>query len=315
MKILVTGGAGFIGTNFINYALKRNSDYHIINIDNLSCSNTDCISSIKLYRLYNFIEEDILNKNKLEKIFIQENFDIVVNFAAESNVDNSIINPEHCMKTNILGTQNLLELSYKYKVKRFHQVSTDEVYGEISLDSDKKFNEDSLLNPGNPYSASKSSADLISLSFFKTYSLPITISRSCNNYGPYQFYDKLIPKIIMKALKNEKIPIYGNGENMRSWIYVEDNCRAIDMIIKSGLPGSIYNISTDFEISNIDLVKLILYKLGKPLSLIEFVPDRLGHDLKYSMDCTKIKIELDFSIKHDFSSAIDKTINWYLSKL
>ena len=277
MKIVVTGGAGFIGSNFIYYMLDKYKDYKIICIDKLTyAGNLSTLSEAMKNQNFKFIKADICDIEKIDTVFKEEEPNIVVNFAAESHVDRSISNPEVFLETNIRGTSVLLECCKKYNVKRYHQISTDEVYGDLPLDRpDLSFTEKSPLRPSSPYSVSKTSADLLVLSYFRTYKLPVTISRCSNNYGPYHFPEKLIPLIIIKALKNQRLPIYGDGKNVRDWIYVKDHCKAIDLILHKGKIGEVYNVGGNSEKSNLEVVKTILNILGKSEKLIEFVPDRL----------------------------------------
>ena len=279
-KMLITGGAGFIGSNFIHYILSKYNDYQVINLDKLTyAANLDNLKDIEDNKNYRFIHGDIADQEFIFKLFENEKFDIVINFAAESHVDNSILNPQIFTITNILGTQVLLDACRKYNIKRFHQVSTDEVYGELPLDDNSiLFTEKTPLNPSSPYSASKASADMLVKSYYRTYSLPITISRCSNNYGPYQHLEKLIPLMISKAINNDNLPVYGNGLNVRDWLHVYDHCTAIDLIIHEGKIGEIYNIGGNNEKSNIDVVKIILKELGKSEKLIKYVNDRPGHD-------------------------------------
>ena len=314
MKILVTGGAGFIGSNFIYYMLDKYKDYKIICIDKLTyAGNLSTLSEAMKNQNFKFIKADICDIEKIDTVFKEEEPNIVVNFAAESHVDRSISNPEVFLETNIRGTSVLLECCKKYNVKRYHQISTDEVYGDLPLDRpDLSFTEKSPLRPSSPYSVSKTSADLLVLSYFRTYKLPVTISRCSNNYGPYHFPEKLIPLIIIKALKNEKLPIYGDGKNVRDWIYVKDHCTAIDLILHKGKIGEVYNVGGNSEKSNLEVVKTILNILGKSEKLIEFVPDRLGHDRRYAINDYKIESELGFKRDVTFEQGIEKTINWFL---
>ena len=314
MKIVVTGGAGFIGSNFIYYMLDKYKDYKIICIDKLTyAGNLSTLSEAMKNQNFNFIKADICDIEKIDTVFKEEEPNIVVNFAAESHVDRSISNPEVFLETNIMGTSVLLECCKKYNVKRYHQISTDEVYGDLPLDRpDLSFTEKSPLRPSSPYSVSKTSADLLVLSYFRTYKLPVTISRCSNNYGPYHFPEKLIPLIIIKALKNEKLPIYGDGKNLRDVIYVKDNCTAIDLILHKGKIGEVYNVGGNSEKSNLEVVKTILNILGKSEKLIEFVPDRLGHDRRYAINNHKIESELGFKRDVTFEQGIEKTINWFL---
>ena len=316
-KMLITGGAGFIGSNFIYYILSKYNDYQVINLDKLTyAANLDNLKDIEDNKNYRFIHGDIADQEFIFKLFENEKFDIVINFAAESHVDNSILNPQIFTITNILGTQVLLDACRKYNIKRFHQVSTDEVYGELPLD-DKNilFTEKTPLNPSSPYSASKASADMLVKSYYRTYSLPITISRCSNNYGPYQHLEKLIPLMISKAINNDNLPVYGNGLNVRDWLHVYDHCTAIDLIIHEGKIGEIYNIGGNNEKSNIDVVKIILKELGKSEKLIKYVNDRPGHDLRYAIDSTKIKTSLNWKPVYSFEKGILDTIKWYTKML
>lgn len=316
-KMLITGGAGFIGSNFIHYILSKYNDYQVINLDKLTyAANLDNLKDIEDNKNYRFIHGDIADQEFIFKLFENEKFDIVINFAAESHVDNSILNPQIFTITNILGTQVLLDACRKYNIKRFHQVSTDEVYGELPLD-DKNilFTEKTPLNPSSPYSASKASADMLVKSYYRTYSLPITISRCSNNYGPYQHLEKLIPLMISKAINNDNLPVYGNGLNVRDWLHVYDHCTAIDLIIHEGKIGEIYNIGGNNEKSNIDVVKIILKELGKLEKLIKYVNDRPGHDLRYAIDSTKIKTSLNWKPVYSFEKGILDTIKWYTKML
>ena len=316
-KMLITGGAGFIGSNFIHYILSKYNDYQVINLDKLTyAANLDNLKDIEDNKNYRFIHGDIADQEFIFKLFENEKFDIVINFAAESHVDTSILNPQIFTITNILGTQVLLDACRKYNIKRFHQVSTDEVYGELPLD-DKNilFTEKTPLNPSSPYSASKASADMLVKSYYRTYSLPITISRCSNNYGPYQHLEKLIPLMISKAINNDNLPVYGNGLNVRDWLHVYDHCTAIDLIIHEGKIGEIYNIGGNNEKSNIDVVKIILKELGKSEKLIKYVNDRPGHDLRYAIDSTKIKTTLNWKPVYSFEKGILDTIKWYTKML
>lgn len=316
-KMLITGGAGFIGSNFIHYILSKYNDYQVINLDKLTyAANLDNLKDIEDNKNYRFIHGDIADQEFIFKLFENEKFDIVINFAAESHVDNSILNPQIFTITNILGTQVLLDACRKYNIKRFHQVSTDEVYGELPLDDNSiLFTEKTPLNPSSPYSASKASADMLVKSYYRTYSLPITISRCSNNYGPYQHLEKLIPLMISKAINNDNLPVYGNGLNVRDWLHVYDHCTAIDLIIHEGKIGEIYNIGGNNEKSNIDVVKIILKELGKSEKLIKYVNDRPGHDLRYAIDSTKIKTTLNWKPVYSFKKGILDTIKWYTKML
>jgi dTDP-glucose 4,6-dehydratase len=314
MKILVTGGAGFIGSNYIFYQFKNYPNNQIICVDKLTyAGNLVTLKEVLKNRNFTFYKADISLRSEMEEIFAKENPDIVVNFAAESHVDRSILNPELFLITNVLGTQVLLDLVKKFQVKRYHQVSTDEVYGDLPLNrKDLLFTETTSIKASSPYSASKASADLLVLAYHRTYNLPVTISRCSNNYGPYHFPEKLIPLVISKALNNKSIPVYGNGENIRDWLYVEDHCRAIDSIVKTGKVGEVYNIGGHNEKTNLEVVKLILHNLNKPESLISYVKDRAGHDLRYAIDSTKISNELGWLPKTNFDAGIKLTIDWYI---
>lgn len=314
MKILVTGSAGFIGSNFVNYMLKNYPDYDIVGLDKLTyAGNINSMDKAFTYKSFKFVNSDIADRTEIYDLFAQENFDIVVNFAAESHVDRSIEDPEVFLQTNVMGTMVLMDASLKYDVKRYHQVSTDEVYGDLPLDRpDLFFTEDTPVHTSSPYSASKAAADLLVQSYYRTYNLPATISRCSNNYGPYHFPEKLIPLMISKALANEPLPVYGSGQNVRDWLYVEDHCSAIDMIIHSGRTGEVYNVGGHNERTNLDVVKTILHSLGKPESLIQFVADRKGHDLRYAIDPTKITNELGWTPETKFEDGIKMTIQWYL---
>lgn len=317
MKILVTGGAGFIGCNFVYYMLEKYKDYKIVCLDALTyAGNIKSLEDAFKNPNFEFIKGSISDRETVDKLFADKKFDIVVNFAAESHVDRSIENPFIFLETNVMGTACLLEASKKYGVKRYHQVSTDEVYGDLPLDRpDLFFTETMNLVTSSPYSASKASADLLTLAFHRTYGLPVTISRCSNNYGPYQFPEKLIPLMIMKALNDESLPVYGEGLNVRDWLYVEDHCKAIDFIIHNGRIGEVYNVGGHNERKNIDVVKTVLNQLSKPESLITFVKDRAGHDLRYAIDPSKISSELGWSPETKFDDGMKKTIQWYLDNL
>ena len=314
MKILVTGGAGCIGGNFIYYMLDKYEDYRIVCLDALTyAGNLKSLDSAIKNQNFKFVKGSITDKKLVNNLFENEKFDIVVNFAAESHVDRSIENPFIFLETNVMGTACLLDASKKYGVKRFHQVSTDEVYGDLPLDRpDLFFTEDLPLTASSPYSASKASADLLTLAFHRTYGLPVTISRCSNNYGPYQFPEKLIPLMILRAQDNQSLPVYGQGLNVRDWLYVEDHCKAIDLIIHKGSVGEVYNVGGHNERQNIDVVKTILAKLSKPETLITYVKDRAGHDLRYAIDPSKITSELGWSPDTRFDDGMEKTIAWYL---
>ncbi len=312
--IIVTGGAGFIGSNFVYYMLKKYPAYRIVCLDALTyAGNLSTLEKAQKNENFRFVKADIRDKEAVEKLFEEEHPDIVVNFAAESHVDRSIETPELFLETNILGPQVLMEACKKYGVSRYHQVSTDEVYGDLPLDRpDLFFTEKTNLHTSSPYSASKASADLLVNAYHRTYGLPVSISRCSNNYGPYHFPEKLIPLMIIRALNDEKLPVYGDGKNVRDWLYVEDHCKAIDMIIHADCVGEVYNVGGHNEMANIDIVKLILKELGKPESLIEFVSDRKGHDRRYAIDPTKIKTQLGWEPETKFADGIVKTIKWYL---
>ena len=313
MKIIVTGGAGFIGGNFVYYLLK-NSDDQVICYDKLTyAGNLETLKDAQDNPNFKFIRGDIANREEVYKMFEEEQPDVVVNFAAESHVDRSIEDPELFLRTNIIGTSILLDACKKYGIKRFHQVSTDEVYGDLPLDRpDLFFTEQTNLHTSSPYSASKASADLLVQAYQRTYKIPATISRCSNNYGPYHFPEKLIPLMIINALNNKKLPVYGVGANVRDWLYVEDHCAAIDLILRKGKVGEVYNIGGHNERTNLEVVKTILKILGKGEDLIEFVTDRKGHDLRYAIDPTKIENELGWTPQTKFDDGIKKTVAWYL---
>jgi len=314
MNILVTGGAGFIGSNFIFYMLEQHPDYRIVCLDALTyAGNLETLEPVMGNDKFRFVKGDIRDREFIFNFFEEENFDMVVNFAAESHVDRSIEDPGVFLETNIMGTQVLMDACREYGIERFHQVSTDEVYGDLPLDNpDLMFTEETSITTSSPYSASKASADLLVEAYNRTFGLPITISRCSNNYGPYQFPEKLIPLMISKALAEEELPVYGKGENVRDWLYVEDHCRAIDLILHKGQDGEAYNIGGHNERSNLEVVETILDELDKPESLITFVEDRAGHDLRYAIDPTKISNELGWEPTILFDEGIKKTIKWYL---
>ena len=314
MRILVTGGAGFIGSNFIFYMLKSHPDCRIICIDKLTyAGNLSTLAPIMEEPRFRFVKADICDRSAVYALFEEEKPDAVVNFAAESHVDRSIEEPEIFLKTNILGTQVLLDACRKFGIGRFHQVSTDEVYGDLPLDRpDLFFTEETPLDPSSPYSSSKASADLLIQAYHRTYGVPVTISRCSNNYGPYHFPEKLIPLMIANALNDKPLPVYGEGLNVRDWLYVEDHCRAIDLILSKGSVGQVYNVGGHNEMRNIDIVRLICRELGKPESLIVHVEDRKGHDLRYAIDPTKISRELGWLPETKFEDGLKKTIRWYL---
>ncbi|MCQ2609209.1 MAG: dTDP-glucose 4,6-dehydratase [Lachnospiraceae bacterium] len=315
MVILVTGGAGFIGGNFMHYMVNTYPSDKIICIDSLTyAGNMETLDPIKDKPNYKFYKVDITDRKAIYEVFEKEKPDYCINFAAESHVDRSVENPEVFLQTNVLGTQVLMDACRKYGIKRYHQVSTDEVYGDLPLDrKDLQFDETYKIKASSPYSASKASADLLVGAYHRTFNLPCTISRCSNNYGPYHFPEKLIPLMISRALNDEKLPVYGEGKNVRDWLFVLDHCRAIDMIVRNGKDGEVYNVGGHEEWANIDIVKLILKKLGKPESLIEFVKDRPGHDLRYAMNPSKIEKELLWKPSVTFEEGIDKTIEWYLN--
>ena len=314
MTIIVTGGAGFIGSNFIFYMLSAHPGYRIVCLDKLTyAGNLSTLAPIMGRADFRFVRADICDREAVDGLFAEEKPDIVVNFAAESHVDRSIEDPGIFLQTNILGTRVLMDACRKYGVKRFHQVSTDEVYGDLPLDRpDMLFTEETPIHTSSPYSASKAGADLLVMAYHRTYGLPATISRCSNNYGPYQFPEKLIPLMIANALNYKPLPVYGEGLNVRDWLYVEDHCRAIDLILRSGKAGEIYNIGGHNEMRNIDIVRLICRELGKPESLITHVTDRKGHDMRYAIDPTKSHTELGWLPKTKFADGIVKTIRWYL---
>ena len=314
MKIIVTGGAGFIGGNFVHYMVNKYSDYEIICLDALTyAGNMQTLETIIEKSNFKFIKGDIADRDLVYKLFENENPDVVVNFAAESHVDRSITNPDIFLKTNIMGTGVLLDACRKYGIKRYHQVSTDEVYGDLPLDrTDLFFTEETPIHTSSPYSASKASADLLVQAYYRTFKVPVTISRCSNNYGPYHFPEKLIPLMIVNALNDKELPVYGNGENVRDWLYVEDHCRAIDLIIHKGTVGEVYNIGGHNEKTNLDVVKTIIKELGKDENLIKYVTDRPGHDMRYAIDPTKIRNELGWEPATRFDEGIKKTIEWYL---
>ena len=314
MNVLVTGGAGFIGSNFIFYMLNKYSDYRIVCLDLLTyAGNLSTLQPVMNNPRFRFIKGDIANKELVANLFKEERFDCVVNFAAESHVDRSIEDPSIFLKTNILGTQVLMDASRAYGVKRFHQVSTDEVYGDLPLDRpDLFFTEKTPIHTSSPYSASKAAADLLVQAYNRTFQLPITISRCSNNYGPYQFPEKLIPLMISRALKDDSLPVYGKGQNVRDWLYVEDHCIAIDLILQKGKDGEVYNIGGHNERTNLEVVKTILKELDKPASLITYVKDRAGHDMRYAIDPSKTKRELGWEPTTSFDEGIKQTIKWYL---
>ncbi|MDO8886355.1 dTDP-glucose 4,6-dehydratase [Candidatus Oleimmundimicrobium sp.] len=305
-RLLITGGAGFIGSNFIRYMLKVHPEYRIINLDKLTyAGNLDNLKDIEGNPNYKFMKGDVCDSSLISNLV--KKADVVVNFAAESHVDRSIESPDEFIKTNVLGTNNLLKCSLDAKVKRFVQISTDECYGSIENGS---FKETDSLTPNSPYSASKAAGDLIALSYWKTYGFPVVITRSTNNFGSYQYPEKLIPLFITNILEGKKVPLYGDGLNVRDWLYVEDNCEAIDLVLHEGKEGEIYNIGAKNELPNVEVTKMVLDILGKDENFIEYVTDRPGHDKRYSVDISKIK-ELGWSPRHDFDEALKLTVNWY----
>ncbi|MCH5185804.1 MAG: dTDP-glucose 4,6-dehydratase [Oscillospiraceae bacterium] len=314
MVITVTGGAGFIGSNFIFHMMKKYPDYRIICLDKLTyAGNLSTLDAVKDNKNFRFVKADICDREAVYKLFEEEKPDILVNFAAESHVDRSIENPDVFLQTNIMGTAVLADACRKYGIKRYHQVSTDEVYGDLPLDRpDLLFTEKTPIHASSPYSSSKAAADLLVLAYNRTYQLPVTVSRCSNNYGPYQFPEKLIPLMIANALNDKPLPVYGEGINVRDWLYVEDHCTAVDLVIHKGRVGEVYNIGGHNEMRNIDIVKLICKELGKSESLIKYVEDRKGHDMRYAIDPTKIHDELGWLPETKFEDGIKKTIGWYL---
>ena len=314
MKLIVTGGAGFIGGNFIHYMLEAHPEDEIVCLDTLTyAGNMETLKPVMVNKCFRFVKGDITDREFVDGVFAETQPDVVVNFAAESHVDRSIDDPGVFLQTNIIGTQVLMDACRKHGVQRFHQVSTDEVYGDLPLDRpDLMFTEETPLHTSSPYSASKAAADLLALAYHRTYKLPVTISRCSNNYGPYHFPEKLIPLMIANALNDKPLPVYGKGENVRDWLYVEDHCRAIDLIIRKGKVGEVYNVGGHNEMRNIDIVKLILEELGKPESLISFVTDRAGHDLRYAINPEKIHRELGWLPETKFRDGLKKTVKWYL---
>jgi len=309
--ILITGGAGFIGSNFIQYILSTYKNYKITNLDNLTyAGNINNLKNLDNKGNYNFIHGSINDKELVQRI-LESDIEYIINFAAESHVDRSISDPSIFVKTNVLGTQTLLDCARDSGIKKFIQISTDEVYGAI--EGDKLFVEASLINPSNPYSASKAGADLMALSYYKTFNLPVIITRCTNNYGPYQFPEKLIPLMILKSINDEKLPVYGDGQNVRDWIHVIDHCRAIDAVLHNGEIGQIYNVGANNEAKNIEIVEVILNELNKPKSLIQFVKDRPGHDKRYAIDNRKIIEKLGWKPIYSFEEGMKNTIRWYLA--
>ena len=315
MTIIVTGGAGFIGGNFVHYMINKYPDYEIICLDKLTyAGNLETLEPVMDKKGFKFVKGDIADREFVYKLFEDEKPDIVVNFAAESHVDRSITDPGIFLQTNIIGTGVLLDACRIYGIQRYHQVSTDEVYGDLPLDRpDLFFTETTPLHTSSPYSASKASADLLVLAYHRTFKIPVTISRCSNNYGPYHFPEKLIPLMIANCLNDKPLPVYGKGENVRDWLYVEDHCRAIDMIIHNGRVGEVYNIGGHNERTNLQVVETIIDALGKSRDLIQYVTDRPGHDMRYAIDPTKIHDELGWEPTTKFDDGIKKTIDWYLN--
>lgn len=310
-KILVTGGAGFIGSNFINYILNKRDAITIVNLDKLTyAGNLQNLKSVESHPNYTFIKGDIVNDELVSYIFQKYEISHVINFAAESHVDRSILGSEIFFRTNVLGTNVLLENAKRFGVKKFVQISTDEVYG--SLGPEGQFEETTPLQPNSPYAASKAAADMMGLAFHHTYNVPVVITRCSNNYGPYQFPEKLIPLMILNSLNNKKLPVYGDGLNVRDWIYVIDHNKAVELVLEKGKSGEVYNIGANTEKPNIEIIKLILNQIGKSEDLIEYVKDRPGHDRRYAINSTKIKKELGWQAEHSFENAIKKTVNWFI---
>ena len=314
MKILVTGGCGFIGSNFVRYVLGHFPTASITNVDALTyAGNLSNVEGVveEFAEHYDFFQADIASRDKMAALMSEHQFFAVVNFAAESHVDRSINSPENFIHTNIVGTHNLLECAREHGVRRFVQISTDEVYG--SLGPEGSFSEDSPLRPSSPYSASKTAADHLALAYHTTYGMEALVTRCSNNYGPYQYPEKLIPLMILKALADEPLPVYGDGLNVRDWIHVEDHCSAVMAVVMNGKPGNVYNIGADSEMPNIEVVKMILKHLDKPESLISFVEDRLGHDRRYAINSSKIRNELGWKPAHTYEQGTRETIDWYLA--
>ncbi len=310
MRLLVTGGAGFIGSNFIRHIIKKYSQYEVINLDKLTyAGNLDNLKDIENNSHYTFVKGDICDRKIVDKL--SKDVEAIVNFAAQSHVDRSIIDPSDFMRTNIDGTHNLLEATKRHNISRFIQISTDEVYGSIGKGS---FKETNPLSPSSPYAASKAAADMVVHSYRVTFNLPTVVARSSNNFGPYQYPEKIIPLFITNALEDKYLPLYGDGMNVRDWLYVIDNCEAIDVILHKGKEGEIYNIGGGNELRNIDLTRIVLKVLGKPESLIQPVKDRPGHDRRYSLNCSKIKRELGWTPGFDFEKALEETVKWYVDK-
>lgn len=310
-SILITGGAGFIGSNFINNLLPEHDDWFVVNLDKLTyAGNLENLKPVESYKNYSFIKGDIANRELVDYLFTKYNIKYVINFAAESHVDRSILGSEVFYRTNVIGTNVLLEAARRHGAEKFLQVSTDEVYG--SLGPEGLFTESTPLSPNSPYSSSKAAADMMALAFHHTYGLPVVITRCSNNFGPYQFPEKLIPLMIINALNNKKLPVYGDGLNVRDWIHVADHNRAVELVFEKGKPGEVYNIGASREMKNIEIVKLILKKLNKSEDLIEYVKDRPGHDRRYAIDSSKIQNELGWKPEIEFETALDNTIDWYV---
>lgn len=311
MKLLVTGGCGFIGSNFVHYWLVNHPRDTIVNLDALTyAGNQANLADVAKDKRYHFIHGDITDPQAVDRAM--KGVETVVHFAAESHVDRSILEPATFVKTNVLGTQVLLDAAREHKVKRFHHVSTDEVFGSLKLNARQKFSEKTPINPHSPYAASKAASDLLVRAYGTTYGLPVTITNTSNNYGPYQFPEKLIPLMIINALHDQPLPVYGDGQNIRDWIQVEDHCQAIDLVLKKGQIGATYCVGGDSEQSNIDVVRQILKQLKKPTSLIKYVTDRPGHDRRYAIDSKKIKRELGWRPQHSFASGLAATVSWYV---
>lgn len=314
MNIIVTGGAGFIGANFIYYLLKHHPEDRVVCLDALTyAGNLETLAAAMENGNFRFVRGDIADREAVERIFEEEKPEIIVNFAAESHVDRSISNPEIFLRTNVMGTQVLMDACRRHGIKRYHQVSTDEVYGDLPLDRPELFfTELTPIHASSPYSASKASADLLVLAYSRTFGLPVTITRCSNNYGPYHFPEKLIPLMISRALNDQPLPVYGRGENVRDWLYVEDHCAAIDLVMRLGREGEVYNVGGHNERTNLDVVRTVLKELRKPESLITYVTDRPGHDMRYAIDPTKIHTELGWLPQTRFEEGIQKTVRWYL---
>lgn len=315
MKYIITGGAGFIGSNYLHYVVNKYKEDFFICLDALTyAGNYNNIKDLEGKENYKFVKGNITDRSFVYKLFEEERPDYIINFAAESHVDNSIKDPEIFLRTNIIGTEVLMDACFKYGIKRYHQVSTDEVYGDLPLDKPElKFTENTPIHTSSPYSTSKASADLLVMAYHRTYGLPVTISRCSNNYGPYQFPEKLIPKVISNALQNKKIPVYGTGKNVRDWIHVHDHNVGVDLIVRNGKDGEVYNLGGHSERDNLTIVKTILKEMGKSEDLIEFVEDRKGHDLRYAIDSNKVEKELGWKREYSFEEGIKETINWYLN--